>query len=84
MEEHDHGARRRRVPDLWRMSALLAMCPKDEKDVKDVQDEMLMRLDEIGENYKTVKTKVISCSFHRAERSAWEKPTLQDRWMLPT
>ena len=31
-----------KIPDLWRMSALLEICPKD------VKEQMLMRLDEIG------------------------------------
>ena len=33
-----------KIPDLCRRSALLEMYPKD------VKDQMLMRLDEIGEN----------------------------------
>ena len=33
-----------KIPDLWRMSAFLEMCPKD------LQEQMMMRLDEIGEN----------------------------------
>ena len=35
----------RRSPNLWRMSALLDICPKD------VKEQMLLRLDEVGENY---------------------------------
>ena len=45
------------IPDLWRMSALLDMCPED------VNGQMLMRLDEIGENYENLK------SSKKAERS---------------
>ena len=33
-----------KIPDLWRMSALLEICPKDVKE-----QMMMMRLDEIGE-----------------------------------
>ena len=33
-----------KIPDLRRMSALLEICPKD------VKEQMLMRLDKIGEN----------------------------------
>ena len=43
MTELGGGAK---VPDLWRMSALPEMCPKY------VNDNLLMRLDEIGENYE--------------------------------
>ena len=32
-----------KIPDLWRMSALLATCPKD------VREHLLLRLDEVGE-----------------------------------
>ena len=34
-----------KVPELWRMLALPEMCPQE------VKDEMLVRLNEIGENY---------------------------------
>ena len=32
-----------KIPDLWRMSVLLEICPNDEKE------QMMTRLDEIGE-----------------------------------
>ena len=41
-----------KIPDFWRMSALLEICPKD------VKEQMMMRLDEIGENYEILKAKV--------------------------
>ena len=34
-----------KIPELWRMSALLELCPKD------VKEHMLLRLDEVGEDY---------------------------------
>ena len=56
MTELGGGAK---IPDRRRMSALLEMCPTD------VKDRMLMRLDEIGENYEHVKTKVVSYSSNK-------------------
>ena len=43
-----------KVPDMWRMSALLAMGPKD------VKEQLMTRLDEIGENCENLKAKVVS------------------------
>ena len=42
-----------KIPDLWRMSALLEICPKA------VKEQMLMRLDESGENDGKFNAKVI-------------------------
>ena len=41
------------IPDLRRMSALLEICPKD------LKKQMMMRLDEIGENQENLKAKVV-------------------------
>ena len=41
------------TPDIWRMSALLEVCPKD------VKEQMMRRLDEIGENCENLKAKVV-------------------------
>ena len=49
-----------KIPDLWRMSALLEICPRD------VKEQMLLRLDEIGENYENLKAKVISYTTNKA------------------
>ena len=38
------------ILDVWRMSALLEICPKD------VKEQMMMRFGEIGENYSTNET----------------------------
>ena len=53
-----------KIPDLWRMPALLEICPKD------VKEQMLMRLDEIGENYENLKARVISYTTNKAEQAA--------------
>ena len=52
-----------KIPDLWRMSALFEICPKD------VKEQMLMRLDEIGENYENLKAKVISHTTNKAKQA---------------
>ena len=61
MSELGEGAK---IPDLWRMSALLEICPKD------VKEQMLLRLDEVGENYENLKVKVISHTSNKAETVA--------------
>ena len=55
VQSHDVRTRWRRTePRLVDMSALLKMCPKD------VKEQMMMRLDEIGENIENFKPKVVS------------------------
>ena len=57
-----------KIPDLWRMSALLEICPKD------VKEQMLLRLDEIGGNYENfIKAKVISFTSNKAEHTRRQK-----------
>ena len=51
------------------MSALLEICPKD------VKEQMLLRLDEVGENYENLKVKVISYTSNKAEQSRGQKET---------
>ena len=51
------------IPDLWRMSALLEICPKD------VEEQMMMRLDEIGENCEKLNSKVVSCTTNKTEQA---------------
>ena len=51
MSELGEGAK---IPDPPRMSALLEICPKD------VKEQMLLRVDEVAENYENLKVKVIS------------------------
>ena len=52
-----------KIPDLWRMLALLAICPKD------VNEQMMMRLDEIGKNCENLKAKVVLCTTNRTEQT---------------
>ena len=42
-----------KIPDLWKMSALLEMCPTT------VKEHILMRMDEIKEDYGVMKNKVL-------------------------
>ena len=69
MSELGEGAK---IPDLLRMSALLEICPKD------VKEQMLLRLDEVGENYENLKVKVISYTSNKAEQSGSEGNSCAD------
>jgi hypothetical protein len=51
------------IPDLWRMSALLEICPKELKEA------MLMKLDEVGESYGALKEKIINYAINKTEAS---------------
>ena len=66
MSEFGEGAK---IPDLWRMSALLEICPKG------VNKQMLLRLDEVGENYEHLKTKVVPYTSNKAEQTRGQKET---------
>ena len=59
-----------KIPDLWRMSALLEICPKDFKE------QMLLRLDEVGGNYENLKVKVISYTSNKSEQARGQKETV--------
>ena len=52
-----------KIPNLWRTSALLDMCPKD------VQEQMMMKLDEIAVNYENFKAKVMSNTTNKTEQT---------------
>ena len=52
-----------KIPDLWKMSALPEICPTDGKE------QVLMRLDEIGEGHANFQLKAISFSIKMAEPS---------------
>ena len=52
-----------KTPDLWRMPAFVEMCPKN------VNGQMMMRLDEIGENYENLKANVVPCMTNRTEQA---------------
>ena len=57
-----------RIPDLWRMSALLEICPRG------VREAMEMSLDDIGENYELMTSKVIAYVTNRVEGGAGPVP----------
>ena len=52
-----------KIPDLWRMSALLEICPKD------VKEQMMMRLGEVGENCENLRAKVVSYTTNKTEQT---------------
>ena len=52
-----------KIPDLWRMSALLELCSKD------VTEQMTMRLDEIGKNYENLMAMVVSYTTSKTEQA---------------
>ena len=58
-----------KIPDLWRMSAFLEICPKE------LKEQMLMRSGEIGENYEAWKNKLMSYATNRVEQSKGRGPT---------
>ena len=62
MEENDDGAPSRREDSRSVENVGVAV-------QKDVKNPVLMRLDEIGENYENLKTKVISYLSNKAEQS---------------
>ena len=51
------------IPYLWRMSVLLELC------CKDVKEQMLMTLDEVGDNHEHLKAKVVSHTAYKAEQA---------------
>ena len=51
------------IPDVWRVSALLEIYPKD------VEEQMMMRLDEIDENYENLMAKVVLFTTHKTEQA---------------
>ena len=42
-----------KIPDLWKMAAMLKLCPKK------IQDMVELRWDEIGEEYQVLRERVI-------------------------
>ena len=53
-----------KIPDLWRMSALLEICPNDVKEL------MMMRLDEISEKCEeNLQAKVVSHTTNKTEET---------------
>ena len=64
MSELGEGAK---IPDQRKISVLLEICPKY------VKEQMLLRLDEVGESYENLKVKVISYTPNKAEQSQGQK-----------
>ena len=65
MSEVGHEAR---IPDLWKMSALLEICPKP------IQDQMMLRMDEIGEDYERLKAKILGYVINKVEQGRQGRP----------
>ena len=67
-----------KLPDLWRMSALLELCPRD------VKEQMMMRLDGIGENYENLKARVVSYTTKRLSKREEDRHICMCRWRWTT
>ena len=52
-----------KIPNLWRMSALVESC------LKDVKEQILMRLDKIGENCEILMAKVVPYTTNKTEQA---------------
>ena len=52
-----------KIPELWKMSALLEICPKE------VREQMLLKMDDIGENYEQMKNKIMSYTTNKIEQT---------------
>ena len=59
MGEIGHEAK---IPDLWKMSALLEICPKN------IQEQMMLRMDEIDEDYEKLKAKILGYVTNKVEQ----------------
>ena len=51
-----------RVPTLWKMAALLRMCPPA------VREQTVLRMDGIGEDYEKLKSMIVSYAANKVER----------------
>ena len=56
-----------KIAELWRMSALFEICPKD------VKEQIMMRLDAIGENNENLHAEVVSYTTQPARPSKHEE-----------
>ena len=52
-----------KIPNLWRTSAQLEICPKD------VKEQMMMKLDEIAVSCENCKSKVVSHTTNKTEQT---------------
>ena len=50
-----------KIPTIWKMAALMEIVPKN------IQDQLLMRMDEIGENYGALREKLIQYATNKME-----------------
>ena len=51
-----------KIPIIWKMAALMEIAPKN------IQDQLLMRMDEIGENYEALREKLIQYATNKMEQ----------------
>ncbi len=51
-----------KIPIIWKMAALMEIVPKN------IQDQLLMRMDEIGENYEALREKLIQYATNKMEQ----------------
>ena len=52
-----------KIPDLWKMSALMELVPKE------IKEHMMGRMDEMGKDYGVLKNKMLSYATNRVETS---------------
>jgi hypothetical protein len=57
-----------KIPDMWKMAAMLKLCPKE------IQDMVELRWDEIGEEYERLKDRVIGWATTKAEKRCGPVP----------
>ena len=65
--------RQNRVPDLWRMAALMELCPDE------VQEQIYLHMEGIGENYEWMRQKIVTMATSKVERGG---PVAQYPWTL--
>jgi len=70
-----------KIPELWKMSALMEMIPKD------LKEHMLLKMDEVGDKYEVLREKIIVYANNKVEtgRKAGPVPmevdeVLQESW----
>ena len=57
-----------KIPELWKMAAMLKLCPKE------IRDMVELRWDEIGERYEVLKERVIGWATQRSEKRGGAVP----------
>jgi len=56
------------IPELWKMAAMLKLCPKE------IQDMVELRWDEVGEKYETLKDRVVGWATTKTEKRGGAVP----------